>query len=274
MEEPSVMGCSSMGYHSQTPPHPTTTATTFENSCYRSLLDSDVVSDDDSDWREDEWPQDRPLPLPEWGRERASLAFASLRDYMSFLSRVASHQRQTISIHPYDSVSNFIEFSEEYMASEFTSLQEFYRYYDPPLVSGRYSCVGLAADLASRLAYLEGHYPGFKDAIYQVSCEEELKDDYIGRMISSGQITTTTCIKEHMLLCVRVCVEGRAGVVLLDPGYHLPHPVTVMEDGLSPHSGPVNAATARSNVVRTYRYYFGPSSSPPPPPPPPSSSGK
>ncbi|MPC56327.1 hypothetical protein E2C01_050281 [Portunus trituberculatus] len=110
MEEPSVMGCSSMGYHSQTPPHPTTTATTFENSCYRSLLDSDVVSDDDSDWREDEWPQDRPLPLPEWGRERASLAFASLRDYMSFLSRVASHQRQTISIHPYDSVSNFIEY--------------------------------------------------------------------------------------------------------------------------------------------------------------------
>lgn len=47
-------------------------------------------------------------------------------------------------------------------------MAEFYRDYDPPLLPGRYTCVGLAGDLATRLAVLETQYPGLKDATYQV----------------------------------------------------------------------------------------------------------
>lgn len=95
----------------------------------------------------------------------------------------------------------------------------------------------------------------------QVSCEEELSEEEVEDIISTEQPSPALSFKEHVLLCVRVRVEGRAGVVLLDPGYHVPCPVTVMEDGLSPHSGPVLTATARSDVTRTYTYNFPPSSS-------------
>lgn len=62
-------------------------------------------------------------------------------------------------------------FSKEYVASreEYPEMLEFYRDYDPPLLPGRYSCVGLAGDLATRLSVLETTYPGIKDATYQVN---------------------------------------------------------------------------------------------------------
>ncbi|XP_063847416.1 uncharacterized protein LOC135092716 isoform X1 [Scylla paramamosain] len=220
-----------------------------------------------------------------------------MQDYRRFLSRVSTRLRRALALQPYDSVSNFVIsgapstrgcqipppyslrgataerdgerghqtspplFAEEYKASEFSSLQDFYRYYDPPLVSGRYTCVGLAADLASRLADLEGHYPGFKDSIYQVSCEEEVTEEEVADIISTEEPSPSASFKEHVLLCVRIRVEGRAGVVLLDPGYHVPCPVTVMEDGLAPHSGPVETATTRSDVQRIYTYHFPSNSS-------------
>lgn len=261
MDEASVTWCSSSGYHSLAPPRYTTTTTTTSETSHKFYPigvcdEDDDESDDDSAWGEDEWPLERPLPLPEWGCGRPSLVFPSVQDYRRFLSRVTTRLRRALALQPYDSISNFVMFAEEYKASGFSSLQDFYRYYDPPLVSGRYTCVGLAADLASRLADLEGHYPGFKDAIYQVSCQEELPDEDIEKVISTEQPSAALSFKEHVLLCVRVRVEGRAGVVLLDPGYHVASPVTVMEDGLAPHSGPVLTATARSDVTRTYTYNF------------------
>ncbi|KAK8385269.1 hypothetical protein O3P69_012237 [Scylla paramamosain] len=262
VEGASVMWCSSSGYHSQVPRPLTTTTATSEASL--KLLTGggdDDESDDDSAWGEDEWPLERPLPLPEWGCGRPSLVFSTMQDYRRFLTRVSTRLHRALALQPYDSVSNFVMFAEEYKASEFSSLQDFYRYYDPPLVSGRYTCVGLAADLASRLADLEGHYPGFKDSIYQVSCEEEVTEKEVVDIISTEEPSPSASLKEHVLLCVRIHVEGRVGVVLLDPGYHVPCPVTVMEDGLAPHSGPVETGTARSDVQRFYTYHFPSNSS-------------
>ncbi|XP_071513044.1 uncharacterized protein [Panulirus ornatus] len=149
-------------------------------------------------------------------------------------------------------------FSKEYVASrkEYPELLEFNRDYDPPLLPGRYSCVGLAGDLATRLSVLENNYPGIKDATYQVSCEEELS--VVERYYSFKEPPVTACIKEHVLLCIRICVAGRHGVMLFDPGYHVGEPITVMEDGFAPQSGVITASTARAEVHRTFRYRFWP----------------
>lgn len=75
----------------------------------------------------------------------------------------------------------------------------------------------------------------------------------------SGSVPpNTTNLKEHVMLCVRVSVCGRPGVMLFDPGYHVGQPVTVMEDGLAPQSGPVRGSTARAEVSRTFRYKYQP----------------
>lgn len=84
-----------------------------------------------------------------------------------------------------------------------------------------------------------------------MSCEEEV--EHVA-WYCQGDVPPATCEKEHVLLCVRVRVCGRAGVVLLDPGFHVGEPITVMEDGLEPQSGTVRGSTARTQVVRTYRY--------------------
>lgn len=43
--------------------------------------------------------------------------------------------------------------------------------------------------------------------------------------------------KEHVLLALHVKVDGRKGVLLCDPGYHVGRVVTVMADGVYPHTG-------------------------------------
>lgn len=43
--------------------------------------------------------------------------------------------------------------------------------------------------------------------------------------------------KEHVLVCLRIEINGRRGVMLLDPGYHVARVITVMADKLYPHTG-------------------------------------
>lgn len=75
----------------------------------------------------------------------------------------------------------------------------------------------------------------------------------------SGSVPpNTTNLKEHVMLCVRLSVCGRPGVMLFDPGYHVGQPVTVMEDGLAPQSGPIRGSTTRADVSRTFHYKYQP----------------
>lgn len=64
--------------------------------------------DDDSDWGEDEWPLERPLPLPEWGCERPDLKFSSLQHYYGFVARATRVLHVALDNHCYDSFSNFL----------------------------------------------------------------------------------------------------------------------------------------------------------------------
>ncbi|XP_042208997.1 uncharacterized protein LOC121857165 [Homarus americanus] len=168
---------------------------------------------------------------------------------------MTQHLQHIVGSHCYDTVSNFIVFSEEYVSSRrgCAALEDFYRDYDPPLLPGRHTCVGLSCLLDTRLSVLEPHYPGLKDAIYKVSCEEEIDNV---EWYCKGDTPPVTCEKEHVLLCIRIRVCSRAGVMLLDPGYHIGEPITVMEDGLAPQSGAIKGSTARAQVERTYHYRF------------------
>ncbi|XP_071521419.1 uncharacterized protein [Panulirus ornatus] len=242
----------SSGYHSSVA---TSEVSVGEPGVLDASLTSTDTSDDEDDsaWGEDEWPANRALPLPKWGCQRPELHLATLEEHQTFLGRVRQHLRHILASHSYDTVSNFVMFGKEYVSSrvQYPSLDDFYREYDPPLLPGRHTCVGLTCLLETSLSGLEPHYPGLKDAIYKVSCEEEV--DQVA-WYCQGDTPPTTCEKEHVLLCVRVRVCGRVGLVLLDPGFHVGEPITVMEDGQEPQSGAVIGSTARTQVVRTYRY--------------------
>ncbi|KAK4292080.1 hypothetical protein Pmani_035128 [Petrolisthes manimaculis] len=220
----------------------------------------DENDDSDSDWGEEEWPVGRPLPLPEWGCERPEVRFVSLAHYHKFISSATEHLKADLASQPYDAVSNFIWFGREYQKNrgEYPNLREFYRDYDPPMVPGHYTCVGLSAHLASRLADLEKDYPGLKDAMYQVSCEEELNQEEMEMHSELREPITSVCLIEHVMLCIRMCVNDRHGVILFDPGYHLGQPVTVMEDGAFPHTGVVKGCTANDNVKKFSTFNFFP----------------
>lgn len=193
------------------------------------------------------------MPLPEWGCERPEYHFSSEEHYQRFYNLVSHHLEQNITEHCYDTLSNFLTFAHEYMEAreEYPSMAEFFRDYDPPVLQNRYTCVGLSADLVSRLAALEDCYPGIKDAMYQVSCEEEV--EYVEAYCSVPQPPVNTCEKEHVLVCVRFHIGDRPGLMLLDPGYHVAQPVTVMEDRMAPHSPPIVAST-RGRSHKTYEY--------------------
>ncbi|VVC94555.1 unnamed protein product [Leptidea sinapis] len=69
------------------------------------------------------------------------------------------------------------------------------------------------------------------------SCEEAVVhvEEYVGA--GPGPDSVPNAEKEHVMVCVQVAVDGRPGVMLADPGYHVPRIVTVMADRAYPHTG-------------------------------------
>ncbi|XP_068213580.1 uncharacterized protein [Palaemon carinicauda] len=105
---------------------------------------------------------------------------------------------------------------------------------------------------------MEKMYPGIKDAMYQVSCEETVKN--IEEFRTELPPPRSSLI-EHVLLCIKVRISGRPGVTLFDPGYHVSQPITVMEDGMAPQSETIMGSSTREEIVRTYQYRYLPGSS-------------
>ena len=62
-------------------------------------------------------------------------------------------------------------------------------------------------------------------------------ESYVGNVPPCAK----TVEKEHVLACLKIRigdrVSGKDGFLILDPGYHVSRVVTVMEDGLYPHTG-------------------------------------
>ena len=94
--------------------------------------------------------------------------------------------------------------------------------------------MGLGFELLHRLRGLNKRFPGIANGLYLVSCEETIGDvdSYVG-----GPPAADSGEKEHVLVCLKIEIAGRRGVMLLDPGYHVARVITVMEDKSYPHTG-------------------------------------
>nr|XP_034834885.1 uncharacterized protein LOC117991402 [Maniola hyperantus] len=109
--------------------------------------------------------------------------------------------------------------------------------YTPPIIRRKKTCVGLGMELLRRWRALDEQFPGFASATSIVSCEEAVLNvrEYVS--MGEGPCSVEYAEKEHVLVCVHMLVDGRAGVMLADPGYHLARLICVMHDKLYPHSG-------------------------------------
>ncbi|XP_039763497.1 uncharacterized protein LOC120636203 isoform X2 [Pararge aegeria] len=109
--------------------------------------------------------------------------------------------------------------------------------YSPPIMKRKTTCVGLALDLLKRWHVLEKDFPGIGLATSIVSCEESVQDvrEYV--MMGDGPYSIEFAEKEHVVVCTQVIIDGRPGVMLADPGYHLSKLITVMYDKMYPNTG-------------------------------------
>ncbi|XP_052743298.1 uncharacterized protein LOC112050639 [Bicyclus anynana] len=122
------------------------------------------------------------------------------------------------------------------------------------------TCVGLAMELISRWRALDAEFPGLDSATSLVSCEEAVLDvrEYV--TLGEGPNSVEYAEKEHVLVCVQLDVDGRPGVLLADPGYHLSRLIIVMHDQLYPHTGWFTQSEEPS-CLKDYEYSCNPQNS-------------
>lgn len=136
----------------------------------------------------------------------------------------------------YDSVSNFISLFDAFERSP-QPLYDVYEHYSPPIRPRKHTCVGLALQLIRRLRVLNTEFPGFSAATALLSCEESVADvrEYVDCGDSPAAVAAAE--KEHVLVGVQIRLDGRAGLLIADPGYNVARIITVMADRAYPHTG-------------------------------------
>lgn len=120
--------------------------------------------------------------------------------------------------------------------------------YDPPITPKHHTCVGLALELWTKLDELDMRFPNLTEHLYLVSCEESI--DMPAEYVSFNDRLNTAAYsleKEHVLLALKVEIHGRNGVLLCDPGYHVGRVITIMCDGVYPHTGTKNHLITNNN---------------------------
>ncbi|XP_070528253.1 uncharacterized protein [Cardiocondyla obscurior] len=181
------------------------------------------------------WIRGVPLPLPVWAHyESPALTVSTVEQYEELAGSVELETQRLLREHRYDTIGNFLRFYKDYTSSEESILDLFYRKYQPLITRGHHTCVGLGFELLHRLTGLNKQFPGIASGLYIVSCEETIGDitSYVG-----GPPAADSGEKEHVLVCLKIEIGGRRGVMLLDPGYHVARVITVMADKLYPHTG-------------------------------------
>lgn len=160
---------------------------------------------------------------------------SSIEEYEELANQFGNEIQTLLKAYNYDSVTNFIKFYNEFKIGKCETLENFYREYQPPLTTNANTCVGLGLILFGKLALLENRFPGIKNSLYLVSCEE-LIESHEG-YISSDYPDPWVSDKEHVMVAMQIEINGRGGVVLLDPGYQIGRVITVMIDQQYPHTG-------------------------------------
>ncbi|GFT32447.1 uncharacterized protein NPIL_103091 [Nephila pilipes] len=207
-----------------------------------------------SDYSEDQgYDTTLPLPEPKWGSEPEHLEFSSLVTFEFFLEELRDILASELESHPYNTVGSFLAFYDAFL-KQGLPLDEFYRHYEPEILPDSLSCVGLGCSLIKNMkSVMENCYPGLKSSLFLASCEEMVTE--IDTYISCSPPSQSLSVKEHVLVVLKVLVEGREGYIVLDPGYHVNIPVIVMSDGLFPNTGWfLLSNTAKSK--KEYNYTF------------------
>ncbi|XP_050544861.1 uncharacterized protein LOC126907539 [Daktulosphaira vitifoliae] len=146
----------------------------------------------------------------------------------------------------YDSVTNFIELYDQYKKNNHLSFEDFFRKYIPTLNKNANNCVGLALLLIEKLKQFDDRYSGIKNCFYLVSCEINLQsfDKYENTEYPCPWLS----VNEHIMVALKIEIDGRVGVLLLDPGYPLDRVITVMNDQEYPNTGHFLSSTNPEEV--------------------------
>ncbi|XP_041982522.1 uncharacterized protein LOC121735687, partial [Aricia agestis] len=200
-------------------------------------------------------PDPTPLPRPRWAPPRAPLRLTAAA-HCDLAAAAEAALRALLGAHNYDSVANFVALHDEWERRG-EALAPWFREYAPPVRSGRSTCVGLAIELVRTWRELERQFPGFASATGLASCEEAVAA--VGDYVTQGESpeAVDNAEKEHVMVAVRVVVDGRAGVLLADPGYHVPRVITVMADRQYPHTGWFTQSD-EPHCRKEYSYSFSP----------------
>lgn len=194
-----------------------------------------------------------PLPLPVWAHyESPALTVSTVEQYEELAGSVELETQHLLREHRYDNIYNFLRFYKDYVASSESVLDRFYRKYQPLITNEHHTCVGLGFELLHRLRALNKRFPGIASGLYLVSCEETIGDiaGYVG-----GPPAADSGEKEHVLVCLKIEISGRRGVMLLDPGYHVARVITVMDDKSYPHTGWF-VQSDEPNCKKEYNYFL------------------
>lgn len=194
----------------------------------------------------------KPLSDPIWGERTKPVEFPSLIIFQIFLQELHAILEAELEGRPYNTIGNFLEFYKHFRSQD-APFWEFYHHYDAEILPESLSCVGLACCLIDTIMNSSLGYvcPELKTALFLASSEEMVMD--IDMYCSCSPPSSAFVVKEHVLVALKVLVEGRSGVVILDPGYHVNIPVVVMSDCMYPHTGWF-VLSETPKVKREYRY--------------------
>lgn len=200
-------------------------------------------------------PGTGPRTGPATGHRLTAVRVETVVDYEDLAARVEHTTQQLLRDHHYNTLGNFLRFYSAYSQRGDQDAARLFREYRPPITAAHHTCVGLGMTLQRQLSALPGSAGvRLRAALHLVSCEEAIENPaaYLSEVPSP-----TTSEKEHVLVAARVDIGGRRGVLLLDPGYHVARVVTVMSDGLYPHTGWFTQSD-EPEVRREYMYTLSP----------------
>ncbi|KAL0871470.1 hypothetical protein ABMA27_005191 [Loxostege sticticalis] len=199
-----------------------------------------------------------PLPPARWGPPRRPLDLTPA-SHEELATKAEAILRKLLVTDNYDSVNNFVSLFDAFERTE-EPLYDVYEKYSPPIRARKHTCVGLGLELIKRWRKLNKEFSGFAGATALLSCEEAVAD--IREYVSCGDSPAAVLAaeKEHVMVGVLVRLDGRPGLLLADPGYHVPRVVTVMADRAYPHTGWFTQSD-EPHCRKEYNYVFSPQNS-------------
>ncbi|EDW79752.2 uncharacterized protein Dwil_GK17849 [Drosophila willistoni] len=184
------------------------------------------------------WPLGHPLPLPDWSTQvKPTLTFENVWQYEELNAIVETTLQRMLEETHYNTVNLFMDFYRSFKRTRRSDLRSFFQFYDVPINRRHHMCVSLAFEIMARLVQM---FPVLSQYLYLVSCEEQVIDcnDYVQLDEEYGLNSANAAVeKEHVMVAMRIAINGRRGIMILDPGYHVSRAVTVMIDQSYPHTG-------------------------------------